>query len=54
MNLEEIKQQAQNLKQVDPSTLSLEQLYELVNKLASMVDTTEQQLSNIKIETNEK
>jgi adenosylmethionine-8-amino-7-oxononanoate aminotransferase len=54
MNLEEIKQQAQNLKQVDPSTLSPEQLTELVNKLASMVDTTEQQLSNIKIETNEK
>ena len=53
MNLEQLKQQAKNLKQIDPSTLSQEQIAELVNQLASMVDITEKHLSEIKIETNE-
>ena len=41
----------QDLQKLDPSQLSPEQLADLVGKLSNIVDQTEQQLSNIKIET---
>jgi hypothetical protein len=50
MNLEQLKQQAQELQQTNLPLLTPEQLAELVEKLSGIVDTAEQQLSNIKIE----
>jgi adenosylmethionine-8-amino-7-oxononanoate aminotransferase len=52
MDLEQLKQQAQELQQLNPSVLSQEQLVELVEKLSGILENTEQQLSNIKIEEN--
>jgi hypothetical protein len=54
MNLEELRVKTENLKTVDPTTLTPTQVMELIEQIASMVDTAEQQLSNVKIEINEK
>jgi len=53
MNLEQLKQETDNLKQINTAQLSQEQLLELIDKLALIIDTGEKQLSEIKIETDE-
>jgi hypothetical protein len=53
MNLEQLKQETDNLKQIDTTQLSTEQLLQLIDKISTLIDTGEQQLSEIKIETNE-
>jgi len=53
MNLEQLKQETDNLKQINTAQLSPEQLLELIDKLSSLIETGEKQLSEIKIETNE-
>jgi hypothetical protein len=60
MNLNQLKQEAENLQQVDVTKLSAEQLESLVEKLSKMLDInesfleeTKSQLEEIKIEDNE-
>jgi hypothetical protein len=53
MNLEQLKQEADNLKQIDTAQLSQEQLLQLIDKISTLIDTGEQQISEIKIETDE-
>ena len=60
MNLDQLKQEAENLQQVDVTKLSAEQLGSLVEKLSKMLDInesfleeTKSQLEEIKIEDNE-
>jgi hypothetical protein len=60
MNLNQLKQEAENLQQVDVTKLSAEQLESLVEKLSKMLDVnesfleeTKSQLEEIKIENNE-
>jgi hypothetical protein len=60
MNLHQLKQEAENLQQVDVTKLSAEQLESLVEKLSKMLDInesfleeTKSQLEEIKIEDNE-
>ena len=60
MNLDQLKQEAENLQQVDVTKLSAEQLESLVEKLSKMLDINESfleetkfQLEEIKIENNE-
>jgi hypothetical protein len=60
MNLDQLKQEAENLQQVDVTKLSAEQLESLVEKLSKMLDInesfleeTKSQLEEIKIEDNE-
>ena len=53
MNIDQLKQETDKLKQVDTTQLSPEQLVELIDKLASLLDVGEQQISEIKIETDE-
>jgi hypothetical protein len=60
MNLDQLKQEAENIQQVDVTKLSAEQLESLVEKLSKMLDInesfleeTKSQLEEIKIENNE-
>ena len=60
MNLDQLKQEAENIQQVDVTKLSAEQLESLVEKLSRMLDInesfleeTKSQLEEIKIEDNE-
>jgi hypothetical protein len=53
MSLENIKQETEQLQKVDVNTLSAEQLITLVDKLATLIETSEKQLSELKIEDNE-
>jgi hypothetical protein len=60
MNLDQLKQEAENIQQVDVTKLSAEQLESLVEKLSKMLDInesfleeTKSQLEEIKIEDNE-
>ena len=60
MNLHQLKQEAENLQQVDVTKLSAEQLESLVEKLSKMLDInesfleeTKSQLEEIKIEDDE-
>ena len=60
MNLDQLKQEAENIQQVDVTKLSAEQLESLVEKLSKMLDVnesfleeTKSQLEEIKIEDNE-
>jgi len=53
MNLEQLKQETDNLKQIDTAQLSQEQLLQLIDKISTLIDTGEQQISEIKIETDE-
>jgi hypothetical protein len=50
MNLEQLEQEAENLKSVDTSNLSVDQLQQLVGRLTSMLSKSESLLSEIKIE----
>ena len=50
MNLEQLEQEAENLKSVDTSNLSVDQLHQLVGRLTSMLSKSESLLSEIKIE----
>ena len=60
MNLDQLKQEAENLQTVDVTKLSAEQLESLVEKLSKMLDVnesfleeTKSQLEEIKIEEDE-
>jgi hypothetical protein len=60
MNLDQLKQEAENIQQVDVTKLSAEQLESLVEKLSKMLDInesfleeTKSQLEEIKIDENE-
>ena len=60
MNLDQLKQEAENIQQVDVTKLSAEQLESLVEKLSRMLDInesfleeTKSQLEEIKIDENE-
>jgi len=60
MNLDQLKQEAENLQQVDVTKLSADQLESLVEKLSKMLDInesfleeTKSQLENIKLDEDE-
>ena len=60
MNIDQLKQEAENLQQIDVTKLSAEQLESLVEKLSRMLDInesfleeTKSQLEEIKIDENE-
>lgn len=53
MSLEQIKTQTEEFKTLDVFKLSPEQLSILVEKIATLVETSEKQLSELKIEDNE-
>jgi RNase adaptor protein for sRNA GlmZ degradation len=50
MNLDQLEQEAENLKSIDTSKLSVDQLQQMVNKLTLMMERSESLLSEIKIE----
>ena len=53
MKLEQIQQETENLKSLDVTSLTPEQLQQLVEKLSSIIDDSENTLSQINIEDNE-
>jgi hypothetical protein len=53
MKLEQIQQETENLKTLDVTSLTPEQLQQLVEKISSLVDNSETALSQINIEDNE-
>jgi hypothetical protein len=53
MNIEKILEETNNIKQMDINSLTPEQIENLVTRLTSIMTATEQQISEIKIETNE-
>jgi hypothetical protein len=59
MDLEKLKQEAETLQSINVSSLTPEQLTELVNKLSSLLDQSEESLINTtlievnKIENND-
>ena len=53
MKLEQIQQETNNLKSLDVTSLTPEQLQQLVEKLSSIIDDSENTLSQINIEDNE-
>ena len=60
MNLEQLKQEAENIQQIDVTKLSADQLESLVEKLSKMLDInesfleeTKSQLENIKLDEDE-
>jgi hypothetical protein len=53
MSLESIKIETEQLKTVDVNTLSPDQLTKLVDKIANIIEASEKQLTEIKIEINE-
>jgi predicted DNA-binding ArsR family transcriptional regulator len=53
MSLEKLQQEAEELKSLDVTKLSPEQLNELVKKLELMMNEGETLLSTLKIEDNE-
>jgi hypothetical protein len=53
MNLDQLKQEAENLQQVDVTKLSAEQLESLVEKLSKMLDINESFLEEAKSELEE-
>jgi hypothetical protein len=53
MKLEQIQQETENLKTLDVTSLTSEQLQQLVEKISSLVDNSETALSQINIEDNE-
>jgi hypothetical protein len=46
MDLEKLQQEVESLQKIDASQLSSDQLVELVNKLSSILDQSEQSLIN--------
>ena len=59
MDIEKLKQEAEALQKIDAANLTSEQLTELVDKLSSLLDQSEESLMNTtlievnKIENNE-
>ena len=53
MNLDQLKQEAENLQQVDVTKLSAEQLESLVEKLSKMLDINESFLEEAKSDLEE-
>jgi hypothetical protein len=60
MNLDQLKQEAENIQQIDVTKLSADQLESLVEKLSKMLDInesfleeTKSQLENIKLDEDE-
>ena len=50
MNLDQLENEAENLKSLDLSQLSPQQLTQLVEKLSAMLEKSETLLTSIKIE----
>jgi hypothetical protein len=46
MNLEKLQQEAEKLKTVNPSSLSFEQLSEFLEKLANLINQSEESLAS--------
>ena len=53
MDLEKIKKEAEQIKELDFSKMSPEKVDELIETLFGMLDTTEQHLSQLKIDDHE-
>lgn len=53
MNLSDLEKQLQELQQIDASTLTPEQLQELIDKLASITNIGEEMLYNDVLESEE-
>jgi hypothetical protein len=53
MSLEKLQQEAEELKSLDITSISPDQLGQLVEKLSTMLDKSETLLSTLKIEENE-
>jgi len=60
MNIEQLQQEAENLKSIDAANLTPEQIAQLVEKLTSLMDASEAallgvktQLDQVKLETED-
>ena len=60
MNIEQLQQEAENLKSIDATNLTPEQIAQLVEKLTSLMDASEAallgvktQLDQVKLETED-
>jgi hypothetical protein len=53
MNVEKLLEETNNIRKIDINKLSPEQMEQLVERLSAIMTATEQQISEIKIETNE-
>jgi hypothetical protein len=53
MKLEELQQEAENLKSIDANNLTPEQMIKLVEKLSSLMDASESALLGVKTELDQ-
>jgi hypothetical protein len=53
MDLEQIKKEAEQIKEIDLKSIPPEKVEGLIEKLLGMLDTTEQHLSQLKIDDHE-
>lgn len=53
MNIEQLQQEAENLKSIDTANLTPEQLTQLVEKLSKMMDASESALLGIKTQLDQ-
>jgi len=53
MKLEELQQEAENLKLIDANNLTPEQMIKLVEKLSSLMDASESALLGVKTELDQ-
>jgi hypothetical protein len=53
MNLEQLQQEAENLKSIDAASLTPEQLTQLVEKLSKMMDAGDLAMTEIKLQLDQ-
>ena len=53
MNLEQLQQEAENLKSIDAANLTPEQLTQLVEKLSKMMDAGDLAMTEIKLQLDQ-
>lgn len=53
MNLEQLQQEAENLKSIDSASLTPEQLTQLVEKLSKMMDAGDLAMTEIKLQLDQ-
>ena len=53
MNIEQLQQEAENLKSIDAANLTPEQIVKLVEKLTSLMDASESALLGVKTQLDQ-
>lgn len=53
MNIEQLQQEAENLKSIDTTNITPEQMNQLVEKITSLMNASEEALLGIKLQLDE-